>query len=182
MKDINFLRAGSGQTHKFAVDGKKTSIPLLIVILLIVIAVGGKLTLMQRNNAVVQEIAEKEAYIAENAIVYEIENNIKDYNVQMNKTVELISRLQKVNVKNSEVFEHLAKGMPDSLFLATYAFGDDRKVLITGEAPTKESVANYTWSLKQLQTFKDVLLNSVTRQVKGDNTGEVFKYDFTVEL
>ena len=125
MKDINFLVAGAADGKKFNIDGKKTSIPILVALLLVLVAVGGKFTLMQANQAITQKITEKEAYIADNAIIYEIENNIKDYNAQTNKTRVLLETLQKINVKNSEVFECLAQGMPDELFLASYIFAED---------------------------------------------------------
>ncbi len=182
MSDINFLSKGSANSADLAARGKKTSTVVLVIILLVLIAVGGKLILMQQNNSIQRNIDEKEAYIKANEVIYKVENDIKDYNVQFNKTKDIISRLQKVTVKNSEVFEQLGKGIPNKVYMATYVFTDDRKVAVTGMSPTKEEVAQYTWSLKQLNVFKDVLLNSVKREVNGDNTGECFKYDFTVEL
>lgn len=182
MKDINFLSKGSAGSADLTGRGKNSSTVVLVIILLIVIAVGGKLILVQQNHRLQSSIDEKEAYIEANKIIYKVENDIKDYNVQFNKTKDIISRLQKVSVKNSEVFEQLGKGIPNKVYMATYVFTDDRKVAVTGMSPTKEEVAQYTWSLKQLNVFKDVLLNSVKREVNGDNTGESYKYDFTVEL
>lgn len=179
MKDINFL----GQNgFNSAEVGKKSTISLLIVVLLALVAVGGKVTLMRLNVSVQNEISEKEAFIKDNNIIYELEGNIEDYNVQLNKTKDLISRLAKANTKNSEVFETLGQGMPDKIYIGNYSFTDDRKVVVLGFSPTKEEVAQYTWGLKQLNVFKNVLLDSIVKEVEGDNSGERFKYQFTVEL
>lgn len=181
MKDINFLRKGMG-SKSLAEQTKKSRIPLLIILLLVVLSAAAKVTLMQQVSAIEKDIAEKEAFINENSIVFKLENNINDYNIQLNKTKDLLDRLVKANTKNSEVFETLGKGIPSALYLANYSFTEDKKILVTGYSPSKEEVAHYTWSLKELKIFKNVFLDSVTRETKADNTGERFKYQFTVEL
>ena len=182
MKDINFLRKGMGDGRSFANQTNNSRTPLLIIVLLLLLSAVVKMTLMQQVSAIEKDISEKEAFVSENSIVFELENNINDYNVQLNKTKDLLSRLAKANTKNSEVFETLGKGIPNALYMASYQFTEDKKILVSGYSPSKEDVAHFTWSLQELKIFKNVYLDSVTRETKADNSGERFKYQFTVEL
>ena len=109
MKDINFLQS-SGVLHAASRDNSKQSaIIAVIIVFSLFLAIGAKMLLVGLNYRIAADIETMQAFITDNAIIYELEGNINNYNAQLNKTEDLISRLDKTNVKNSEVFETLGK-------------------------------------------------------------------------
>lgn len=177
MRDINFLNNNEFfKKNSKASKGYENYKTITIGVIVVIILSYG--ILYGLDYAAKVRIKMINGEIKQYSKVIDINENIDKYSTRMNDISKILEKADSKGVINSDLLKIIGEAMPDKIVLLNYTTGENSKISIEGRAPDTDSIAHFTYALKENKFFQDVQLKTINESKNGKTT----EYTFLMEL
>ena len=167
------LKAASGKTVKY-------TMLVAVVAVLTVLAVGVYIYYLVKADRMEAE----EAAIQNEIKVYSTINETKTkLKASQDRLTNLSAALEQYNtgvISNTVLFDHISGVMPDAVFSVNYSFMNVSSINISGISRDRVSIADFIYSLKQVEGINGVTVSSISTRSGVD--GNPIDFNFALEI
>lgn len=123
-----------------------------------------------------------QAEIIKYSVINQTKTELKDRQNQLAGIDKVLESFEAGLISNTKLFDSIGKVMPDSVFSVTYSITDDGVINMNGIAKDRPALADFLYSLKQLDRVDSVRLSGIDMRAGEDKKPIDYNFTMTIKL
>jgi Tfp pilus assembly protein PilN len=114
------------------------------------------------------------------SVINQTKTELKDRQDQLAGIKGVLESFEAGLISNTELFDSIGKSMPDSIFFVKYSITEAGDINMNGITKDRPGLADFIYSLKQLECVDSVVLSDVNMRAGEDK--KPIDYSFTLAI
>ncbi|HEX2947246.1 MAG TPA: pilus assembly protein PilM [Clostridia bacterium] len=123
-----------------------------------------------------------QAEIIKYSVINQTKTELKARQDQLAGINKVLENFEAGLISNTELFDSISKAMPDSIFSVTYSIAENGEINMNGITKDRPALADFIYTLKQLDCVDSVVLTGVNMRVGEDKKPIDYGFTLTVKL
>jgi type IV pilus assembly protein PilM len=123
-----------------------------------------------------------QAQIIKFSVINQTKTELRERQDQLAGIKGVLESFEAGLISNTELFDSIGKSMPDSIFSVKYSITEDGAINMNGITKDRPGLADFVYSLKQLDCVDSVVLSEIDMRAGEDKKPIDYSFTLTIKL